>query len=445
MNQDTLADWLRDKKITEIEGLVPDMTGMARGKIVPAGKYLREEGMRLPESILTQTVTGEYPKPELLDDTEGDMLLLPDVSTVRLVPWAAEPTAQLIHDCYDHDRNPVEIAPRHVLRRVLGLFEARGWQPVVAPEVEFFLVQTNTDPDYPLQPPVGRSGRPETVRQSYSIDAVNEFDPLFEQMYDYCEAQDIEIDTLIHEAGAAQMEVNFLHGDPLALADQVFLFKRTLREVALRNGIYATFMAKPMASEPGSAMHLHQSVLDTRTGLNVFSDEAGDETPLFRAYIAGCQQYAASAMLMFAPYVNSYRRIARYHAAPINQHWGYDNRTAGLRVPVSSPADRRVENRLAGADVNPYLAIAASLACGYLGMTRELVPTAPLTGSAYDGQITLPRSLFSALEKLLAEQDMHEVLGMRFVELYAGIKEAEFETFFEVISPWEREFLLLNV
>ena len=148
-----------------------------------------------------------------------------------------------------------------MLRRVVELYENRGWKPVVAPEIEFYLVKPNNDPDYPLEPPVGRSGRPESARQSYSIAAVNEFDDLFDDIYDFSEAQDLEIDTLIHEDGAAQMEINLRHGDPLVLADQVFLFKRTIREAALRHEMYATFMAKPMSSEPGSAMHIHQSIM----------------------------------------------------------------------------------------------------------------------------------------------------------------------------------------
>ena len=152
---------------------------------------------------------------------------------------------------------PVEEAPRQVLRRVLALYAEKGWNPIVAPEIEFYLVDRNTDPDYPLKPPVGRSGRPETGRQGYSIGAVNEFDALFEDMYEYSERQGLEIDTLIHESGVAQMEINLRHGNPLELADQVFMFKRTIREAALEHEIYATFMAKPMASEPGKIGRAH--------------------------------------------------------------------------------------------------------------------------------------------------------------------------------------------
>jgi glutamine synthetase len=274
---------------------------------------------------------------------------------------------------------------------------------------------------------------------------VNEFDPLFDDIYAYCEAQEIEIDTLIHEDGAAQMEINLIHGDAMSLADQVFMFKRTAREAAFRHKMYATFMAKPMAREPGSAMHIHQSVVDAKTGRNVFSDEAGNPSPLFFAHIGGLQKYLPSAMALFSPNVNSFRRITRHLMAPINTQWGYDNRTAGLRVPLSDAESRRVENRLGGADANPYLAIAASLACGYLGMVEGLKPSEPITGSAYDMPFGLPRNLEEAVRLLRDSRRLVDLLGERFIMAYTAVKESEYDTFFKVISSWEREHLLLNV
>ncbi|UCC14914.1 MAG: glutamine synthetase [Gammaproteobacteria bacterium] len=442
MHED-INHWLTARGITEVEGLVPDIAGTPRGKIVPARKFCKEDGMRLPESLFKQTVTGDYA--EVGDDIEHDMVCRPDPATIRLVPWATDPTAQCIHDCFHHGGAPVETSPRYVLRRVLALYEAEGWKPVVAPEVEFFLVKRNLDPDYELEPPIGRSGRPETVRQTFSIDAVNEFDPLFEEMYDFCEAQELDLDTLIHEGGAAQMEVNFVHGDALDLADQVFLFKRTLRETAHRHEIYCTFMAKPMQGEPGSALHIHQSIEDLEGRRNLFAARNGRDSRLFKHHIGGLQRYLPEAIALVAPYVNSYRRFTRYYASPINVHWGYDNRTVGLRVPMSESRDRRVENRIAGADVNPYLAIATSLACGYLGMKDKIKPTPPLDEDAYTKPFVLPRELFAALARLKRCEPLIEILGEKFVEMFCGVKESEYETFFQVISPWEREYLLLNV
>ncbi len=442
-----IAQFFRDHGIQEVEAIVPDMAGIARGKVMPAEKFAEDQGMRLPESIFLQTVTGDYPDDtsKAMSPAEIDIILKPDPRTVRRVPWAAEPTAQVIHDCFYADGRRVKMAPREVLRHVLDLYAQKGWEPVVAPELEFYLVEPNIDADYPLKPPIGRSGRSEPGRQSYSIAAVNEFDPLFDDVYQFCEDQDIEIDTLIHEDGPAQMEINLLHGNALDLADQAFMFKRTAREAALRHKMYATFMAKPHAKEPGSAMHIHQSIVELGTGKNVFSAADGTPTSLFFSHIAGLQRYLPAAMALLAPNVNSYRRITRFQVAPINVQWGYDNRTAGLRVPMSDAQSRRVENRLSGADANPYLAKAASLACGYLGMIEGLMPTDPISGSAHDLPFSLPRNLDEAIRGLRECEPLIEILSEAFVSAFTLVKEAEYEVFLQVISSWEREHLLLNV
>jgi glutamine synthetase len=443
-----LREWFAEHHVTEVECLVPDITGIPRGKITPAQKFLDGGALRLPEAIFIQSVTGEYPPDEedrLTDPAIIDITLKADASTVRLVPWAREPTAQIIHDCHYKNGDPVPMAPRQVLQRVLALYADKGWEPILAPELEFYLVGRNTDPDYPLTPPIGRSGRQETGRQSYSVDAVNEFDPLFEEMYDFCEVQELDLDTLIHEEGAGQVEINFLHGEPLTRADQVFLFKRTVREVALRHDIYATFMAKPMSREPGSAMHVHQSIIDPVTKKNLFAGEDGKASKLFLNYLGGLQKYTPAVMPILAPNVNSYRRLSRHSNAPINLEWGYDNRTCGLRVPYGAPSAMRVENRVPGADANPYLAFAATLACGYMGMIEELEPTKPFEGSAYSMPYALPREISHALDIMEQCKPLHDLLGSKMIEVIVAVKKLEYETYLHVISSWEREHLLLNV
>jgi glutamine synthetase len=444
-----LEQWLDERRVTEIECLVPDLTGVARGKILPREKFTEDRGMRLPQAVVAMGVTGEFPEEgpyyDVISPNDLDMHLRPDPSTVRIVPWAVDPTAQVIHDCYDRHGVIVPYAPRSVLRHVCELYENEGWDPVVAPELEFYLVDRNTDPDIPLKPPIGRSGRAETSRQAYSIDAVNEFDPLFEDVYAYCEQMELNVDTLIHEIGAGQMEINFFHAHPLGLADEVFFFKRTVREAAMRHDMFATFMAKPIAGEPGSAMHVHQSIVSKDTGLNIFSKEDGTPSPEFYWYIGGLQRYVPSAMALFAPYVNSYRRLVRSHAAPINMQWGTDNRTVGIRAPLAAASARRIENRVIGADANPYVALAATLACGYLGIKQHIEPTAECKGDAYLGDYQLPRSLEEALSLLREETALHDVLGKEFVTVYTEIKEIEHAEFMKVISPWEREHLLLHV
>ncbi|MCX7034878.1 MAG: glutamine synthetase family protein [Arenimonas sp.] len=446
--ESTLKRWLKERRITEVECLVPDITGNARGKIIPAAKFSHDYGTRLPEGIFATTVTGEYPDnyDDLVSPSDSDMLLRPDADTVRMVPWATDPTAQVIHDCFTKTGERHELAPRNVLHRVLQLYADMGLNPIIAPELEFFLVQRNTDPDFPLQPPAGRNGRPETARQSYSIDAVNEFDPILDLMYDYCEAMELDVDTLIHESGAAQLEVNFEHADPMSRADQVFLFKRTMREAAMRHGIYATFLAKPMENEPGSSMHIHQSLVDAKTGRNVFAGgKKGPHSEIFMNYLAGLQKYVPAAMAIFGPNVNSYRRLAFGEVSPKNVMWGFDNRTCGLRVPMDTPENTRVESRFAGSDVNPYLALAATLACGYLGIQEKLQPTEPMAGSAHSKGYDLPRSLEEAIVLLRKSKPLRNLLGERFVKAYTSVKEKEHQTYFRVISSWEREFLLLNV
>ncbi len=441
--------FLRENGITEVESTLPDMTGNARGKFYPTSKFLAEQGGRIPETLLVQTVTGDWAQnhDDIVDPADRDMVLEPDPTTLRIVPWADEPTAQVINDCYDTQGNLHPLSCRTVLRRVLALYEKEGLKPIIAPEVEFYLIQKNIDPDYELKPATGRSGREETARQSYSIDAVNEFNPVIDTLYGYCEAQGLKVDTLIHEQGAAQMEINFLHGDALQLADQVFVFKRTLRETALKHGIYATFMAKPMQHEPGSSMHIHQSLVDIDSGRNLFAGDSEEFSKTFYNYLGGLQHYTPEAISFYAPNVNSYRRFAPDIAAPINMKWGFDNRTTGLRAPHSTADARRIENRFPGADANPYLAIAATLACGYLGMQQKLKPTEPTRGPAYtDGShVEVARSLEEGLRLLDECEPLKEIMGDAFVKAFIGVKRAEFETFHEVISSWEREYLLLTV
>jgi len=229
------------------------------------------------------------------------------------------------------------------------------------------------------------------------------------------------------------------------LADEVFYFKRLIREAALRHDCFATFMAKPIGNEPGSAMHIHHSVMDTATGANVFAAPDGAETAAFRHFIGGLQRHLPSAIAVLAPYVNSYRRYVRDHAAPINLAWARDNRTTGLRVPLAPPEARRIENRLAGMDCNPYLGIAASLACGLLGLRHEIEPEPEFHGDAYAGDTDIPDVQGTALDLFEEAADLHDVLGPDFARVYSIVKRAEYEEFLQVISPWEREHLLLNV
>jgi glutamine synthetase len=442
--------WIRQNGIGEVECLVPDMNGIIRGKVVPAQKFLeieRNQALRIPSSVFLVTVTGEYPEDgdDALAISDPDVVLHPDLKTICVAPGFKTPTAFVIADACLTDGTPFDISPRYVLKRVLDLFAARGWRPVVAPELEFYLTQVNTDPDLPLLPPAGRSGRSESAPQPYGLEAITEYEDLIEHIYADAETAGLDIDTLIHEAGAAQLEINFNHGDPLRLADQVLVFKRLARQIALKHNVYATFMAKPMHNQPGSAMHLHQSLIDIATGDNLFANADGTNSAMFNHYVGGLQTYLPQVAPLLAPNVNSFRRMRPSFSAPINLQWGYDNRSCGLRVPISDRQNRRIENRIPGADANPYLAIAASLLCGYLGVAKELKPTAMVEGNAYHQARTLPRTLEEALDRFKNCGEVRDLLGDTFFQAFILIKEAELEAYQAVISSWERDHLLLKV
>ena len=447
---DELTRWVEERGITEIECFIPDMNGVLRGKVLPAAKLPRsprDGSLRLPSSVFAVTVTGEYADIDGDDETfsDPDMILRPDVATLRVAPGMKTPTAYVYADAHHPDGTPWASSPRHVLKSVMALYAAKGWRPVVAPELEFYLTALNPDPDFPLTPPAGRSGRAESSPQPYGLEATSEYENLIDDIYEHSEIAALSLDTLIHESGAAQLEVNFVHGDPVALADQVPIFKRIVRQVALNHGVYATFMAKPMESQPGSAMHLHISLVSESDGHNLFAVSSGKDSAQFRHFVGGLQTYLPQVAPLFAPNVNSFRRMRPSHSAPINVQWGKDNRSCGLRVPISDGANRRIENRLPGADANPYLAIAATLLCGYLGMTESREPTQQVTGNAYLHARTLPKTLEEALERFARCEPVRALLGETFVRAFAAIKETELEAFQGVISSWERDHLLLKV
>ncbi len=446
---EAVRDYIGGERLDEVECIISDLPGIARGKAMPAAKFARQSHFFLPNSIFLQTITGDWGEaPGDESFTEPDMILRPDFSTATAAPWAADKTVQVIHDAYDQKNRPIATAPRNVLKRVCGLYREKGWEPIVAPEMEFYLVARNVDPGKPIEAMIGRTGRPSAGRQAYSMTAVDEYGPVVDDIYEFAEVQGFEIDGITQEGGAGQLEINLRHGDPVKLADEIFYFKRLIREAALRHDCFATFMAKPIEGEPGSAMHIHHSITDRKTGKNIFTGPQGGETDAFFNYIGGLQKHLPEIVAIMAPYVNSYRRYVKDHAAPINLAWGRDNRTTGIRIPISDPESRRIENRLAGMDCNPYLGIAASLACGYLGLVNEEWAGPSFKGDAYDSDDddrTLPKTMFEALENFGAATGVRDVLGERFCEVYEIVKRSEYDEFLQVISPWEREHLLLNV
>jgi len=438
-----LKSWFAERDVHSVECLVPDFQGVSKGKLVSVRDFLAGQ-IRLPEAIFGQDVTGGWCEDEdLFDVADVDMRLVPEPHTLAEQPWA-ERGAQCICDCETLEGVPLAIAPRTLLKNVVEKFHALGLDPVVAQEAEFYLVSKNEDPKETIRAPQGKNGRRHTAARSFQTEMLFEFAPFLERMKSYAAAQGVEMTALVQEMGAGQLEVNFRHGAALDRADDMFKFKRLVRQAAYDEGYYATFLAKPMTGAPGSAMHLHQSLIHIDGGANAFVAADGSPNQTFHAFIAGMQKYANALMPIFAPSVNSYRRFLDADSCPTNTHWGYDNRTTGFRVPKASPEGTRVENRVPGADTNPYLAIAASLASGYLGIQEKLEPTDPVSESAWDLDPDLPDSLGVAVAGILASDEVADVLGKRFVGIYADIKRRENEAYQRTVTAWEREHLMLT-
>lgn len=443
-NMSNTTDWLRKENKKFVECLVPDFNGTAKGKSIP-GKEIAGGEIRIAEAIFGQDVIGNWCEDhDLVDVADVDMVLVPDTATLVVQPWT-DGTAQCICDCESMDGQPIDLAPRSILKRIIARFKEMGLQPVIAQEAEFYLVQNNPDPLQPLRAAPGVSGRIPNSPRSFQIEAMAEYAPFINTMHHYAAEQGIEITGTIQEMGQGQLEVNFMHAGALRKADEMFYFKRLARQAAQDCGFHATFMAKPMTRSPGSAMHLHQSLIDAETGENVFAGEDGGFSKRFSAYLGGLQKYTPHIMALLAPHVNSYRRFESAESCPTNVEWGIDNRTTGFRIPRSDAAATRIENRIPGSDNNPYLAIAASLACGYLGLIHNLAPGPAVEESAWDLEYTLPRTLRESLEKLSACEPLVDLFGERFIKLYVDIKQREIDAFSSVVTPWEREHLLLTV
>lgn len=441
----TAQEWLASNEIDLVECLVPDIHGMSKGKIVPADDLVNAE-VRLPEAVFGQDIIGGWCEDhDLFDVADVDMLLIPDAKTLIVQPWSKSKIAQCICDCKTLDGEDSSIAPRTVLQNVLDLFQAKGMSPVIAQEAEFYLVERNTDPDKPIQAASGVSGREQKSPRSFQTEALADFSPFLERLYQYSKDHDIVTAGVVSEMGCGQLEINFRHGEPLTSADGMFNFKRIARQAALEQGYYATFLSKPISREPGSAMHLHQSIEDPASGDNLFANDDGGYSEHFFAYLGGLQKYTPSVMAFLAPNVNSYRRFEDAESCPINTKWGIDNRTTGFRVPHSNADSTRIENRIPGSDTNPYLAIAASLACGYLGIQEGLRPGEPIAESAWDLEHSLPRSLRESLDLLLQCKPIIDLFGERFVSVFVDLKLRELGAYSSTVTAWEREHLLLKV
>jgi glutamine synthetase len=440
LDRTALAELLRG--VDEIECVTPDLNGVPRGKVMTAEGFLEGRRLQLARGVLLQCIMGGYPAARFYGGDDGDLALNAEPTQIYRLPWSDTPRALAICDADELDGRSSGLSTRGLLKQVIARYAQHGWQPVVATELEFFVFAHNADPQQPFQPPLGLDGRREDGGSAFSISSNNGMRPFFHEVYQCMAALGLPRDTFMHEMGVSQFEINLLHGDPLLLADQTFLFKHLLKEVALKHGLTVVCMAKPLAHTPGSSMHIHQSVVEEGSGQNIFTAADGQATPAFYQFIGGQQAAMADFTLLFAPHVNSYQRLCHPYASPNNACWSEDNRAAGLRIPASAPVARRVENRLPGADANPYLALAASLAAGLYGIEQQLQPSAPIQGEfEVPDNLALPCTMHAAIERLKHSGLAMRLFGAEFIEGYIASKTLELTSFFDEITPWERRVL----
>lgn len=436
----SLAEHLQG--IDQIECVTPDLNGVPRGKVMTAEGFLEGRRLQMARGVLLQCIMGGYPPAKYYGSDDGDLALVAEPAQIHRLPWSEEGLALAICDANELDGRPSGLSTRGLLKAVIARYAALGLAPVVATELEFFVFASNSDPVQPFLPPLGKDGRRELGHSAFSVSSNNGLRPFFQEVYQCMAALGLPRDTFMHEMGVSQFEINLLHGDPLLLADQTFLFKHLLKEVALKHSLTVVCMAKPLAHTPGSSMHIHQSLVEIATGRNVFSDDQGRPSQTFHHFIGGLQACMADFTALFAPNVNSYQRLCHPYASPNNACWSEDNRAAGLRIPASAPVARRVENRLPGADANPYLAIAASLAAGLHGIEQRLEPAPAIQGEfEVPEHLSLPCTLHAALERLKRSALARELFGAEFIEGYAAAKTLELTDFYNEITPWERRVL----
>ena len=429
---------------------VTDHNGVARGKRVPAPSLAKvfHSGLAIPRSAMALDIWGHDAAAAGFDQAtgDGDALCRPVPGTLRPMTWARTPRAQMMLTMHEADGRPFLGDPRHVLARLLGRFAELGLTPVVATELEFYLVEPTAGPDGgPAAPRHPASGRRPTDPCVLSLDELEGLEGLFADIETAARAQGIPTDTLITEHGPGQFEINLWHqSDALLAADQAVLFKRAVKGCARAHGLVASFMAKPFGQASGSGMHAHLSLLDA-AGRNLFDDGAAG-SPLLRHAVAGLCATMRDFAVIFAPNPNSYRRLRPGAFAPTAPSWGYENRTVAVRIPHAGGPARRLEHRVAGADVNPHLALAAILAGVLHGIEHRLEPGEPVTGSAYGRDLErLPETLSDAVRAFEQSPLTAAYLGADIVRILAAAKRQEQERLAGIVPAAEHEAYLRTV
>ncbi|WP_272009338.1 glutamine synthetase family protein [Roseovarius sp. ZX-A-9] len=411
-----------------------DLNGQMRGKRVPASYFekLESGAVRMPLSALNVDIKGADidGSPLIFETGDADGILLPTSRGVVPLPWLDGPQPLVPMQMYFEDGTPFYGDARHALRKVLDRYEAHGWQVIASTELEFTLVDDSGKVLKSVRDP--RSGRRMDGSEILSLSEMDAFDPFISALYESCAAMDIDAQTATSEAGVGQFEITLNHQHALHAADDTWLFKALIRGLARKFGCAATFMAKPFVLDSGNGMHMHFSVLDA-DGKNIFDDGGPKGTDTLRAAIGGCIAAMRGSTLVFAPHANSYTRLVPDAHAPTAICWAYENRTAAVRVPGGSPAARRIEHRVAGGDINPYLSFAAILGAALIGIEDGMDPGEPITGSAYDQELPqLAEDWQTAIDQFAEDPLIARIFEPKMIRNLVLTKRQEVEIMSEI-------------
>lgn len=442
-------DWLQaHPEIRALHVGASDLNGIARGKRYPvrSAESLLRDGTRFPLSVLNLDIWGDdiEDSPLVLASGDQDGFLRPTSRGFVPMPWLETPTALLPLEMFHEDGTAFAGDPRHALAHIEKKFQARSLQPVIAMELEFFLIDAEGDDiKAPASPKTGKRGKGGDI---LSLSALDHFDAFFSDLYAGCEAMDIPADTAISESGLGQFEMNLTHqASALKGADDVWLFKMLVKGLARKHGMLASFMAKPYPNSSGNGMHMHFSVLDAQ-GRNAFDDGGPEGTPALRHAIAGCLQAMGASTLVFAPHANSYARLVPGAHAPTSICWAYENRTAAIRVPSGPSMARRIEHRFAGGDVNPYLSAAAILGAALNGMEDAQDPPAPISGNAYSQDLPqVPTDWHGAMQTLETSPEIQRIFPAQLIDNLLMTKRQEARRLADVSSEDQTALYLESV
>jgi glutamine synthetase len=431
-----------------LDPLVADLCGTFRTKRTPIAQAekLFRHGVEMPYALHLIDVTGDSCDPLGIGIGNGapDGTAVPIEGTLAPVPWAERPSAQLLLTFFEAEGRRSRADPRWVLDGVLQRYRAAKLRPVAAIEYEFYLIDRARDESGRPQPPLRPGGGArESGNQPYLVDDLDAYGTILGDIRESCRVQEIAVTTAISEFAPGQFEINLQHKDDiLRVADEAALFRRVVKAVARRHGSEATFMPKPYPSQTGSGMHVHFSLLD-EGGRNLFDDGSAAGSALLRSAIAGLAATMREAMPIFAPSFTSFRRFGANMFVPVNATWGHNNRSVAFRVPSGPGESRRVEHRVAGADANPYLVLAAVLAGALHGIEARLDPDPPSVGNVCTSiDPTLPLTVPAALQAMRAGTILPEWLGADYLALYAAVKEGEYAKFMGETFPREYAWYL---